>query len=104
MYAVFASGGKQHRVSTGEQLKLEKLSGEVGDTVTFDEVLMLGGEDDVKVGAPHVAGANVVGRIVEHGKGRKVTVSTYRRRKGTHRRLGHRQLYTLVEITDISAG
>ncbi|MFT7621612.1 MAG: large subunit ribosomal protein L21 [Myxococcota bacterium] len=104
MYAVFASGGKQHRVSSGDKLKLEKLAGNEGEDITFDEVLLVSAEGNVNVGAPTVSGATVSGRIVQHGKGRKIIVSTYKRRKGISRTLGHRQHYTLVEITGINAG
>lgn len=102
MYAVIKSGGKQHRVVPGEQLKLEKLDGDVGQEITFEEVLLVKSDDDLKVGAPHVAGATVTGKIVEHGRGKKIVVSTYKRRKGISRALGHRQHYTLVEITGIA--
>ncbi len=104
MYAVIKSGGKQHRVSAGETLKLEKLDGDAGAEVTFDEVLLLSNGDDLTIGTPLVAGATVTGRILEQGKGKKILVSTYKRRKGISRTLGHRQLFTEVEITAISAG
>ncbi len=104
MYAVIRSGGKQHRVSAGDTLKLEKLEGDAGADITFDEVLLVGDGDDLTVGAPLVAGASVTGKILTQGKGKKITVSTYKRRKGTSRTLGHRQLFTEVEITGVSAG
>ncbi len=102
MYAVIASGGKQHRVSPGETVRLERLPGAEGDSVTFDQVLLVSNDDGLTVGAPTVAGATVTGTITTQGRGRKIVVGTYKRRKGTQRRLGHRQHYTLVEITDIS--
>ena len=102
MYAVIQSGGKQHRVTTGEQLKLEKLAGEVGESVTFSDVLMLSNDGAVKIGTPNVDGATVTGKIIEQGRDRKIRVFTYKRRKNQRTRSGHRQHYTLVEITDIA--
>lgn len=103
MYAIIKSGGKQHRVVTGEHLKLEKLEGEPGQSVTFEDVFLIADGDNLQVGAPTVNGATVTGKIVAQGKGKKIAVRTYKRRKGVRRRLGHRQLYTEVEITGISA-
>lgn len=101
MYAVIQSGGKQHRVTAGEQVKLEKLAGEVGDELTFTDVLMLSNDGAVTIGQPNVAGASVTGKILEQGRGKKIRVFTYKRRKNVRRRMGHRQAYTLVEITGI---
>ena len=103
MYAVINSGGKQHRVTPGETLRVETIAGAAGDSVTFEDVLLVAGDETLHVGAPIVEGAEVSGRIVEHGKHRKLRVFTYKRRKGARRRLGHRQQYTLVEITGIKA-
>ncbi len=102
MYAVIRSGGKQHRVSTGETLKLEKLAGEPGDELTFDEVLLVADGDELKIGTPNVEGAAVSARIVKQGRGKKIKVFTYKRRKNYSRRIGHRQAFTEVEITGIS--
>jgi large subunit ribosomal protein L21 len=103
MYAVIQSGGKQHRVSKGEQIQLEKLDGAEGDKITFDDVLLVKDGDRLLVGTPNVDGANVSGKIVAHGKDKKINVFTYKRRKNYARRLGHRQQFTCVEITTISA-
>lgn len=103
MYAVIAAGGKQYRVETGEILRVEKLEGDVGAEVAFDQVLMLGGGEDVQIGRPVVAGASVKARIVEQGKHRKVLVFKYKRRKRYRRKQGHRQLFTAVRIDAIEA-
>ena len=100
MYAVIKTGGKQYRVKSGDKIFIEKLPGNVGDAVSFDEVLLLGGES-VKLGKPTVAGAKVAGTIVEHGRGEKVIIFKFRRRKNYRRKTGHRQPFTAVQITDI---
>ncbi len=100
MFAVIKTGGKQYRVAAGETLEVEKLPGEPGETVTFPDVLMLGGEAP-NVGAPLVAGASVAAEIVEQGRGDKVIVFKKRRRKNSRRKNGHRQLFTLVRVTEI---
>ena len=102
MFAVIKTGGKQYRVAANETLQVEKLPGETGETVTFSEVLMLGG-DEPKVGAPLVGGASVLAEIVEHARGRKIIVFKKRRRQNSRRRNGHRQDFTLVRITEILA-
>lgn len=102
MFAVIKTGGKQYRVAADQTIEVEKLAGEAGDTVTFSEVLMLGG-DEPKLGAPLVAGASVTGEIVEHGRGRKVIVFKKRRRQNSRRKNGHRQHFTRVKITGIAA-
>ena len=102
MYAVIKSGGKQYRVSEGGRLRVDKLAGEVGDKLEFGEVLMLGG-DKLRVGAPFVKGAKVSAEIVAQGRDRKVIVFKIRRRKRYRRRGGHRQPYTELKITGISA-
>ena len=102
MYAVIKTGGKQYKVAEGDLLKIEKLDGAVGDSVEFEEVLLIGG-DDVKVGTPLVAKAKVKAQIVEQGKDKKILVFHMKRRK-THRKLnGHRQPITRVKITGIEA-
>ncbi|WP_046077766.1 50S ribosomal protein L21 [Halomonas sp. HG01] len=103
MYAVIKSGGKQYRVQEGQTLKLEKLEVPTGDTIEFDEVLLVGGDDDVKVGAPTVDGAKVSAEVVAHGRGEKVNIIKFRRRKHSMKRQGHRQWFTEVKITGISA-
>ena len=102
MYAVVKTGGKQYRVSEGDRVRVEKLPGSVGDTVELDEVLMLGG-DKVSVGAPPVSGAKVQAEIVAQGRGRKIIVFKIRRRKSYRRKAGHRQPYTELKVTGISA-
>ena len=101
MYAVIASGGKQYRVREGDILRVEKITGEVGQSVSFDKVLMLADEDNVQVGRPAVDNALVSGHIVEQGKSRKVVVFKYKRRKRYRRKQGHRQLFTAVKIDSI---
>ena len=102
-YAVVQTGGKQHRVEEGSRIRVEKLPGAVGDTIELDEVLMLGG-DKVAVGTPTVAGASVSAKIVDQGRGNKVIVFKFERRKGHRRKNGHRQSYTELEVTGIKAG
>ncbi len=102
MFAVIVSGGKQYRVQEGQTLKLEKLTAEAGSSVEFDRVLLVGNGDDVKVGAPVVEGAKVAAEIVAHGRGDKVTIIKFRRRKHHMKRQGHRQWFTEVKITGIS--
>ena len=102
MYAVIKTGGKQYRVAADEVLVVEKLPGNAGDTVTFSEVLMLGGAGETKVGKPTVAGASVTAEVVEQGRGAKVIAFKKRRRKNSRRKKGHRQEYTTVRIKGIS--
>ena len=101
MYAVIQTGGKQYRVKSGEQVKVEMLPAEVGATVAFDRVLMLGEGDGVKVGAPFVAGAKVKATVVAQGKGEKVRIFKLRRRKHYAKTQGHRQSFTEVRIDEI---
>ena len=103
MYAVIKSGGKQYRVQEGQTLKLEKLEVATGETLDFDQVLLVADGDDIKVGAPLVEGAKVSAEIVSHGRGDKVRIIKFRRRKHSMRRQGHRQWFTEVKITGISA-
>ncbi|NLW79476.1 MAG: 50S ribosomal protein L21 [Ruminococcaceae bacterium] len=102
MYAVIKTGGKQYRVQTGDVIYVEKLPAEVDDHVQFDDVLAVGEDGKVTVGTPTVAGARVVGKIIKNGKGKKLNIITYKPKKGSVRRIGHRQPYTKVEITEIA--
>lgn len=104
MYAVIKTGGKQYRVREGQILRVESLNAEAGDAVEFDEVLMVGEGADVKVGAPVVEGAKVAATVVSNGRGKKVTIIKFRRRKNRSKsKQGHRQNFTEVEIGKISA-
>ncbi len=102
MYAVFITGGKQYRVAQGDKLRVEKLPGSVGDAVAFSEVLLIGG-DAVKIGKPMVAGAKVEAKIVAQDRAKKIIVFKFRRRKNYRRKNGHRQPFTALEITGITA-
>jgi len=101
MYAVIRTGGKQYRVTSGEQLRVEALTAEVGAPVSFDEVLMVGEGDAVRIGVPFVAGAQVKATVVSHGRGEKVKIFKLRRRKHYQKSQGHRQSYTEVRIDSI---
>lgn len=103
MYAVFESGGKQHRVEEGEVLRLEKLEVATGESIDFDKVLMVVDGDKIDIGAPVVNGATVTAEVVNHGRGEKVKIIKFRRRKHSMKRQGHRQWYTEVKITGIKA-
>lgn len=103
MYAVFKTGGKQYRVSTGEKIKVEKLLAEVGSEVVMDQVLLVGSGGDVRVGAPIVPGASVLTKVLAHGFGDKVKIYKLRRRKHYEKHQGHRQAFTELEVTGISA-
>ena len=103
MYAVIKSGGKQYRVEAGKPVRVESLAADVGATVAFEEVLLLGGGDSVKVGAPLVSGAKVKGTVLAHGRGDKVKIFKLRRRKHFQKTQGHRQNYTEVRIDDITS-
>ena len=102
MYAVIRTGGKQYRVSEGDKVRVEKLTGEVGEYLKFPEVLMLGG-DKVAVGTPLVKGAEVTAQIVAQGRGKKIIVYKIKRRKTYRRKAGHRQAYTELQVTGIQA-
>jgi large subunit ribosomal protein L21 len=104
MYAVIKSGGKQHRVEEGEFLRLEKLDVATGENVDFDEVLMVVDGDNVKIGAPLVEGGKVSGEVLSHGRADKVKIIKFNRRKHSRKQMGHRQWFTEVKITSISAG
>ena len=98
MYAVVATGGKQYKVQEGEVLRIEKLTGEIGSQVAFDQVLMLSDGENVKVGQPVLEGVQVKGHIIEQGKHKKILVFKYKRRKRYRRKQGHRQPFTAVKI------
>jgi large subunit ribosomal protein L21 len=102
MFAVIQTGGKQYRVAKGDSLRVEKLPGDVGAAVTFDTVLLVGGES-TKVGTPLVAGAKVSATIVAQDRDKKIIVFKFRRRKNYRRKNGHRQPFTELKITDITA-
>ncbi len=103
MYAVFQSGGKQHRVSEGQTLRLEKLDAETGASIEFDSVLLVANGEEVTVGAPFVTGGKVTAEVVTHGRGDKIKIVKFRRRKHSRKQMGHRQWFTEVKITGISA-
>ena len=103
MFAVFQSGGKQHRVSEGDVIKLEMLNGDPGEEVVFDKVLLVADGDDVNVGAPFVEAGRVTAEVVRTDRGKKVRVIKFKRRKDYLKRQGHRQWFTEVKITGISA-
>lgn len=103
MYAVIQSGGKQYRVEPGETLVVEKLTGVEGDAIEFNEVLLLSDNGKVALGRPLIEGAKVTGEIVEHGRGEKLVVYKFKRRKDYRRRNGHRQDYTAVKINQVVA-
>ena len=103
MYAVIKTGGKQYRVNPGDEVKFEKLEGNVGDSVTFDKVLLTSDGEDVKIGKPYLGNSKVIGRITRQGKNRKIVVFKYKRRKGYRKKLGHRQYFTFVRIEGIEA-
>ena len=102
MYAIIVTGGKQYRVEQGDIVYIEKLDVEADSEVKFDQVLAIGEEGSVKVGAPVVEGATVVGKVIKNGKGKKIRIFKYTPKKGYRKRQGHRQPYTKVEITAIN--
>jgi len=102
MYAVIKTGGKQYRVSEGDTLRVETLDANAGDAIEFDQVLMVGEGESVKVGAPVVEGSKVTATVKSHGRGKKIEIIKFRRRKHHMKRMGHRQNYTEVEITGIT--
>ncbi len=103
MYAVIKTGGKQYRVSAGEKLRVESLPAEVGTEVTLDHVLMVADGDKVTTGSPTVSGASVKATVVAHGRGEKIRIFKMRRRKHYRKTQGHRQNYTEIQISGISA-
>lgn len=104
MYAVIRTGGKQYRVEEGSTLRVEKIDGAEGDSVDFDNVLLVGDGADVTIGTPNVSGGKVTATVEEQGRSRKIDVIKFKRRKGYKRQHGHRQAYTKVRVTAISAG
>lgn len=102
MYAVFRTGGKQYRASQGDRLKVERIDAGVGDTVAFDEVLLVGEGADLKVGSPLVPDGKVEARVTAQGRAKKIDVVKFKRRKNYKRQRGHRQHFTEVEVTSIS--
>ncbi|MEK6749137.1 MAG: 50S ribosomal protein L21 [Pseudomonadota bacterium] len=104
MYAVIMTGGKQYRVTPGQTLKIETLPAEAGSTVDLDKVLMVGGDEGIKVGAPYLTGGKVSVEVIGHGRGDKIRIVKFRRRKHYRKTQGHRQNYTEIKITGIQAG
>lgn len=102
MYAVIETGGKQYQVNVGDVVFIEKLNADADDTVTFDKVMAVGKDDGISVGAPYVEGATVSAKVLKNGKSKKITVFTYKPKKGEKRKMGHRQPYTKVEINSIN--
>lgn len=103
MLAIIKTGGKQYKVKQGDKIKIEKLNEEIGKEVTFGEVLLVTDEEkEVKIGKPHIKGAQVLGKVINHGRSKKVIVFKYKPKKRYHKKRGHRQHYTEVEITGIS--
>ena len=102
MYAIIAAGGKQYRVSQGDVIYIDKVDQEADSAISFD-VLLIGGDDGIKVGNPVLDGAKVEGKVVSQVKGEKIRIYKYKSKKNYHRRAGHRQPYTKVEITAINA-
>lgn len=103
MYAIIRTGGKQYQVAPGDKLRVEKLAGNVGDTVELADILMVVDGEDVKIGTPVVSGAKVVAKIAEQGKAKKVVVFKKRRRQGYRLKKGHRQFFTALIIEEIAA-
>ena len=102
MYAIIATGGKQYKVSEGDVIRVEKLDANVGESFTFDQVLIVN-DGEMKVGNPTVSGASVEASVVAEGRGKKVIVYRYKRKSGYHKKNGHRQSYTEVKIEKINA-
>lgn len=102
MYAVIKTGGKQYRVCAGDKLKIEKLEAEIGSEVTFDQVLMVGDGDDIKVGLPMLAGAMVKATVLNQARGDKIHIFKMRRRKHYQKRQGHRQSFTEIQINAVN--
>lgn len=103
MFAVIQTGGKQYKVSEGTVLFIEKIEAEADETVKFDNVLAVSDDNGFKVGAPYVEGASVEAKVVKQGKGKKIYILKYKPKKNEKKKMGHRQLYTKVEITKIEA-
>lgn len=103
MYAIIETGGKQYRVAEGDILYIEKLDAEADQSITFDKVMAVGKDDGTVVGTPLVTGAKVTAKVIKNGKAKKITVFTYRPKKDSKRKMGHRQPYTKVQIETITA-
>jgi large subunit ribosomal protein L21 len=103
MYAVFKTGGKQYRATTGDVIKVEKIEAEKGATLELDQVLMVGEGEDVKIGAPFLEGGKVTVTVLDHGRRDKINVIKFKRRKNYRKKIGHRQYFTQIEITGIDA-
>jgi large subunit ribosomal protein L21 len=103
MYAVFKTGGKQYRAAKGDKLKIEKLDAAEGDSIEFDNVLLVGEGESVKIGTPLLAGSKVKATVLAQARDKKIRIVKFRRRQNYRRTMGHRQHFTLVEITGISA-
>ena len=103
MFAVIKTGGKQYRVSQGDKLRVETLDADEGDAINLDQVMMVGEGDKVTVGAPLISGASVNAKVLGHGRGKKVDIVKFRRRKHYRHQMGHRQNYTELEITGIQS-
>ena len=104
MHAVIKTGGKQYRVSAGDKLNIETLDAEAGGEVEFDQVLLISDGDSIEIGKPVVEGAKVKATVLEHGRGEKICIIKFKRRKHYRRQMGHRQNYTRVEITGVEKG
>ena len=103
MYAIIRAGGKQYKVQAGDVVRVEHLDGDVGSSVTIDDVLLVGGDDGVRVGTPRLESAAVVGTVLEQGKDAKIRVFKYKKRKHYRRTRGHRQSFTAVRIDQVRA-
>ena len=101
MYAVFTTGGKQYKAAPGDVVRVEKLEADKGATVEIDQVLMVADGDDIRVGSPTLEGGKVTAEVVDHGRGDKIRIIKFRRRKNSMKQMGHRQYYTELKITGI---
>jgi large subunit ribosomal protein L21 len=104
MYAIFENGSHQFRVNEGQTITIDRRDGDPGAEIIFDKVLLLAGGDGATIGAPYVEGARVVGKIVQTYRGKKIIIQKFRRRKNHRRKRGHRQSFTTVRITSVTAG
>lgn len=102
MYAVFQSGAKQHRVSEGQTVRLEKLDIATGEVIQFEQILIIANNENIKIGAPFVDGGKINAKVVAHGRNEKIKIVKFRRRKHCRKQQGHRQWFTDVKITNIS--